>query len=151
MCIRDSFEEWTDPNFVINIWQQFGQHRSLLHLAQRKDEEGNLKLRELLSIVDAKSLYDHLSTETSGMASDRRTAIEVQIVRNSLDIQHGSVRWVDHPGMYADALTKLNGNIPLVHAMMEHGIIAITHESQTLLKHLHEGKRGSKAKLITTK
>ena len=59
-----------------------------------------------MSICDAKSSYDNLSSETSGTTADRRTAIEMQIIRASLDAQDGEIRWVDHTGMYADALTK---------------------------------------------
>ena len=66
-----------------------------------------------MSIGDAKSLYDHLSTETPGGANDRRTAIDIQIIRSSMGAQGATVRWVDHGGMYADAMTKRNGNIPL--------------------------------------
>ena len=35
----------------------------------------------VLSIGDAKSLYDLLRTETSGGANDRRTVIDIQIIR----------------------------------------------------------------------
>ena len=64
------------------------------------------KLTQLLTICDAKSLYDHLRNETAGCAEDRRTAIDVQITRSSLDAQDGEVRWVDHAGMYANGMTK---------------------------------------------
>ena len=73
-----------------------------------------MRLPKILSIGDAKSLYDHLRTETSGGANDRRTAIDIQIIRSSMEAQGATVIWVDHSGMYADAMTKTNGNIPLL-------------------------------------
>ena len=36
-------------------------------------------------------------------ANDRRTAIDIQIIRASMDAQGATVRWVDHSDMYADA------------------------------------------------
>ena len=79
-----------------------------------RSRDPNKELEQLLTICDAKSLYDHLSSETSGTTADRRTAIEVQIIRSSLDAQDGAVRWGDHSGMYADAMTKRNGNVPFL-------------------------------------
>ena len=51
-----------------------------------------VRFPEVLSIGDAKSLYDHLRTETSGGANDRRTAIDIQIIRASMDAQGATVR-----------------------------------------------------------
>ena len=87
-------------------------------------------------------MYDHLRTETSGGANDRRTAIDIQIIRASMDAQGAMVRWVDHSGMYADAMTKKNGNVPLLQMLLRTGRICITEESITLEKH----KRNSSSK-----
>ena len=67
-----------------------------------------MRFPKVLSIGEAKSLYDHLRTKTSGGANNRRTAIDIQIIRASMDAQGATVRWVDHSGMYADAMTKKN-------------------------------------------
>ena len=45
------------------------------------------------------------------------------------------VHWVDHSGMYADAMTKKNGNVPLLQMLLRTGRICITEESITLEKH----------------
>ena len=45
------------------------------------------------------------------------------------------MRWVDHSGMYADAMTKKNGNVPLLQMLLRTGRICITEESITLEKH----------------
>ena len=97
----------------------------------------------MLTICDAKSLYDHLSSETSGTAADRRTAIEMQIIRASLDAQDGEIRWVDHTGMYADALTKKNGNVPLLQILMRTAKVCITEHSAILDKHRLDPKSRS--------
>ena len=54
-------------------------------------------LKHSLAIIDAKSLFDYLAKDTVG-GQDRRTAIEIQIIREDLRHLQGQVRWVDHPG-----------------------------------------------------
>ena len=55
-----------------------------------------------------------------------------------MDAQGATVRWVDHSGMYADAMTKRNGNVPLLQMLMRKGRICMTEESVTLEKHKME-------------
>ena len=52
-----------------------------------------------------------------------------------MDAQGAMVRWVDHSGMYADAMTKKNGNVPLLQMLLRTGRRCITEESITLEKH----------------
>jgi len=131
--LRGLFEELTNPKFNIVEWRTYTRHRSLLTASRSVDPDK--KLRKYLSICDAKSLYDNLKNETAGIASDRRVAIDIQIIRGSLNDQDGEVRWVDHIGMYADALTKKNGNIPLIQLLMKTGKLIIHEEKLTLQKH----------------
>ena len=76
-----------------------------------------------------------MRTETSGGDNDRRTAIDIQTIRSSMGAQDATVRWEDHSGMYADALTKRNVNIPLLQILMRAGRICITEEAAILEKH----------------
>ena len=100
-----------------------------------RSSDAQMRLPKVLSIGDAKSLYDHLHTETSGGANDRRTAVNIQIIRSSMEVQGASVRWVDHGGMHADAMTKRNGNIPLPQILMRTGRMCITEEAAILERH----------------
>ena len=75
-------EESTNPNFSIVEWAARSRNRGLLIAARSSDAE--VRLPKVLSIGDAKSLYDHLRTETSGGANDRRTAIDIHIIRASM-------------------------------------------------------------------
>ena len=131
--IRGIFGEMTDPKFSIVEWRSRTRHHGLLVAARTVDPKRELP--KVLTICDAKSLYDHLHSETSGCTADRRTAIEIQIIRSSLDAQGADVRWVDHHGMYADAMTKRNGNIPLLQTMMRTARICISEEKAILEKH----------------
>ena len=64
-----------------------------------------------------------------------------------MDAQGALVRWVDHGGMFADATTKNNGNVPLLQMLMRTGRICITEESVTLEKQkLNPSSRSSSSK-----
>ena len=139
--IRGLFEELVNPKFDIVNWAARSRHRGLMVAARSSDADARLK--HVLSICDAKSLYDHLRTETSGCANDKRTAIDIQIIRASMDAQGATIRWVDHSGMYADAMTKRNGNTPLLQTLMRTGRVCITEESATLEKHRTDTKARS--------
>ena len=139
--VRGLFAELTDPFFDISHWSNRTTFRGLLTVARTVDP--TRELAQLLTICDAKSLYDHLHSETAGCTADRRTAIDIQIIRRSLDAQGGEVRWVDHSGMYADGMTKKNGNIPLVQMLMRTGRVCISSESATLEKHRVDPKSRS--------
>ena len=143
--IRGLFEELTNPSFNIVEWAAKSRNRGLMVAARSSDAK--LRLPKVLSIGDAKSLYDHLHTETSGGANDRRTAIDIQIIRSSMEAQDATVRWVDHGGMYADAMTRRNGNIPLLQILMRTGRTCITEEAAILERHqIQPSSRSSSSK-----
>ena len=69
-----------------------------------------------LSIVDAKSVFDTLSRNTGGSKADRRNAIELSVIRDSMSQIGSQVRWVPHGRMPADCMTKedpAKGNLAL--------------------------------------
>ena len=72
------FNELTLRDFNLKEWETSLRHRSLRVCPGKSEEDRNL------AVVDAKSLYDHLSKETCGHTADRRTAIEMQIIRQTL-------------------------------------------------------------------
>ncbi|CAK0875266.1 unnamed protein product [Prorocentrum cordatum] len=59
-----------------------------------------------VSVADAKGIYDTLSKLTSGTKSDRRAAIDLAVVRETMDRIGSAIRWVPHPHMPVDCLTK---------------------------------------------
>ena len=59
------------------------------------------------AVVDCKSLYDHATAPTSpGGTDDKRCAIDVLIIRESLGRLKCTLRWTPGDRMLADALTK---------------------------------------------
>ena len=74
----------------------------------RREARGRfLKKFELQAIVDCKSVYDHLQQYASpGSASDKRVAIDLVIIRETLQRIHGVIRWCPTWLQLAHALTK---------------------------------------------
>ena len=86
-------------------------------------EDSDEELKGGVGIVDAKSLYDHLSKETVGITSDKRTALEMQVIRQTLSETGTNVKWVPHPSMIVDALTKRHGNLSPLIELLESGVM----------------------------
>eukprot|EP00435_Cladocopium_sp_Y103_P014567 s4025_g3.t1 len=75
------YNEISTPDFELKQWEEAAKIRRLEALAK---DDIHPTLKEGLCLVDAKSLYDHLVKTTVGATEDRRTAIEMQVVRQSL-------------------------------------------------------------------
>ena len=67
---------------------------------------GSLGNRLTMLVTDCKSLYDHLSSQSSPTLDDRRTAIDIVILRDSIRRMQATLRWIPTNRMLADALTK---------------------------------------------
>ena len=63
--------------------------------------------RPPILVTDCKSLYDHLISPSAPTAiEDRRTSIDVVIIRESVKAMNANVRWVPTSHMLADAFNK---------------------------------------------
>ena len=70
--------------------------------------------------IDAKSVFDALIKECAGNRQDRRTAVDLAIVRETLKAHGSHIRWIPHPLMLADSMTKADrsaGNDALRHLL----------------------------------
>eukprot|EP00435_Cladocopium_sp_Y103_P021891 s1135_g5.t1 len=104
------------------------------------------KLHQIKSIVitDCKSLYDHLVSVSAPTAvEDRRTSIDVVILRQSLMRTRASIRWVPTNRMLADSLTKDAGDpTDLLRACIRESSyqisanVPLTPEERNVLEHL---------------
>lgn len=77
---------------------------------------------------DAKSLYDLLVNETTG-GSDKRTALDVQALREEIQELGGTIRWIEHMQMPADVLTKKQGRCEPLKQLLKEGVLGITEAS----------------------
>eukprot|EP00971_Amphidinium_carterae_P186924 3710393-Amphidinium_carterae.1 len=81
---------------------------SLSHYTVPLRREGQLARRAGQSLVtDAKALFDALQREASGSKQDRRAAVDLSIIQESMTRTGAEVRWVPHGRMLADPLTKI--------------------------------------------
>ena len=64
-----------------------------------------------------KRSYDHVHNETVGPGEDRRSAIDLSIIREDLSRPQMFLRWVDGKAQVADALTELHGVGDLLRAV----------------------------------
>ena len=63
--------------------------------------------RPAILATDCKSLYDHLISPSSPTAvDDRRTSIDIVIIRESIKLTASQIRWLPTNRMIADGLTK---------------------------------------------
>lgn len=88
-------------------------------------------MADAIAVVDAKSLFDVLANETNG-GSDRRTALDIQVLREELSELRGKIRWVEHLAMPADCLTKKQGRCDALLRLLETGELGLTAEATTL-------------------
>ena len=66
-----------------------------------------LARRPAILATDCKSLYDHLISPSSPTAvDDRRTSIDIVIIRESIKLLSAQIRWLPTNRMIADGLTK---------------------------------------------
>ena len=129
LWMRVMYLELTVPGFQVRNWRKhIGQQG---YVAFNKKKEGAEDLEDALAVVDAKSLYDLLINETTG-GSDRRTALDVQMLREELRELRGKIRWIEHMQMPADCLTKKHGRCDALKQLLRGGTFGITEESKTL-------------------
>lgn len=126
------YHEVMDPDFQLRNWRRSIQKSHYAAFTKHPEEE----LVNAVGVIDAKSLYDILVNETNG-GSDKRTALDIQALREELGELQGKVRWIDHLHMPADCLTKKHGKTEALIELLKTGRLGLTAESTTLKERLH--------------
>ena len=106
-------------------------------------EQENVPL--LISVADSKGNYDHLHDETVGPSEDRRSAIDLAIIREDLFRPQMFLRWVDGKAQVADALTKLHGDGDLLRAVCRQAFTVLV-EAHEIMAATHQEKQNRKKK-----
>ena len=87
-----------------------------------EDWEQQIASTPFIAITDSKSLYDTVSKcrNTASHISDKRTAIDVTILKSDFKKTQGQIRWVEGSRMVSDSLTKkMSGSF--LRSVMEKG------------------------------
>ena len=97
MSIATGTVEWMSLILTECLDGSFSMHECRDMLARRPP----------LIVTDCQSLYDHLTSPSAPTAvEDRRTSIDITIIRESIKATQAFVRWVPTNRMLADGLTK---------------------------------------------
>jgi hypothetical protein len=136
-----SGKEFGYSEFEVGRWEEWCGTRRKAVLPRFDANEQVCGLRRGLAVVVAKSLYDFLQKESTGGRDLRRSTL-VQVIRHALNALGCEIRWVDHPAMIVDGMTKLKGRIDAMTNFMREGKLCIMDESETLRLHQETSVRG---------
>ena len=114
------YNELSTPDFDLRAWERAARQRRIQAITNDGMDES---LKKSLCLVDAKSLFDHLVKTTVGIADDRRTAIEMQVIRQSMQETNTKIKWIRHEQMIVDCLTKRFGNKDPLYRFLSQGIL----------------------------
>lgn len=84
-------------------------------------------------ITDAKSVYDALAkpTNVASVVNDKRTAIDLALLRDEFKYRHAGIRWIDTHYQLADSLTKIM-HPWLLRSVLKNGDYQIRDELDTM-------------------
>lgn len=114
------YNELVQKDFDLQRWNEEAKKRRLVAMSH---DGANEKLQKSLCLVDAKSLFDHLIKTTIGSTEDRRTAIEMQCIRQLMQEVGATVKWIRHEQMLVDCLTKRVGNKAPLYQFLKSGCL----------------------------
>ena len=93
-----------------------------LNLRKWREQEN---VPHLIPATDSKGKYDHLYYETVGPSEDRRSAVDLAIIREGLSRPQMFLRWVDGKAQGADALTTLHDDGDLLRAVCRQALTVL--------------------------
>eukprot|EP00435_Cladocopium_sp_Y103_P044561 s170_g12.t1 len=105
-------------------------YRSLIR-QEGIDWETMIEPLEFGLITDAKSVYDALTCPTGSGSTDKRTTIDLAIIREYLRRHNGCIRWIDGSVQLADSLTKFM-TADFLRSVMQRGSYQLRAEYETL-------------------
>lgn len=88
---------------------------------------------ETTTVTDAKSLYDAVN-QPQYTGAEKRAALEICVIKDSLDSLGGQAKWVPHELNPADCLTKLAGNAAPLLELMRRSTYKVVAEEDELEK-----------------
>eukprot|EP00435_Cladocopium_sp_Y103_P060490 s2072_g22.t1 len=93
-------------------------------------------------VTDCKSLFDHLKSPSAPSLDDRRTSIDIIIIREGVRRMCASVRWLPTDRMLADSMTKESADaLDLLRACVKAGKYQISPEQDVLEWRANERQR----------
>jgi hypothetical protein len=124
--------------------------KALLPLVAIRREDCELhKWEKSQQAVDAKSVYDALQTHSPGSRQDRRSALELSMIRSRLRETGSTVRWIPHPLNPADMLTKADAAKAndALSSLLRTGRLCLSTEEAELRRKAGSSKAASRVQL----
>ncbi|CAE7242722.1 engB [Symbiodinium sp. CCMP2592] len=122
------YTELVDSSFDLESFRRDIKSKADVVLQKSNADE---ILRESLSVIDAKSLYDNL-VKDGNQPQDKFTALDVAIAREKIDGMGVQVRWVEHQSMIVDCLTEVKGSKQALFDLLESGTFRLEAEGELL-------------------
>ena len=116
-------------------WHRFLLLEALGHQLNSSQWEAQLAAIPYIAVTDSRSLYDCMNKLVCSytQTEDKRTAIDIAILKDDLKKSGGHARWVAGNNMVADALTKrMKGDF--LRAVCNKGKWTLTHHGNQLLR-----------------
>lgn len=109
-----------------------------LHLSAREWHREVAQL-PFICVTDSKSLYDTICkcTNPASQCEDKRTSIDISLIKQEIAELNGNIRWIDGRTMLADSLTK-ESKADLLRHVMSTGQWSILEEGSALQRKLLE-------------
>lgn len=106
-----------------------------LHLHQWEQQ---LAEHPYIAVTDSKSLYDTATKcrNTSSHIDDKRTAIDLTILKDDMNRSNGQVRWVAGTNMLSDSLTKKMSST-FLKKVMKNGQWSLSEKGHQMLFDIH--------------
>ena len=102
---------------------------------------GREEVTPLISVTDSKGSHDYLRSGTTSPSEDRRSAIDLAIIRDNLSRPRMFLRWIDGKAQVADALTRLHGNGDLLRAVCRQAFTELVEATEIMTARRQE-RRG---------
>eukprot|EP00971_Amphidinium_carterae_P092284 1827116-Amphidinium_carterae.1 len=134
MSLRLSHAEWAMEWWKLAVDCNYDLRQRVQNAHQidvRPVVKKNVEIPKLLAVTDAKSLFDTVNKE-SYSHTERRAALEVAVIRDSLNILSGQIRWIPHSMNAAYCLTKLGANAQAMIALLASGWLQLKSEDGIL-------------------
>ena len=104
-----------------------------------------------ISVNDSKGNQDHPHNETVGSSEDRRSAIDLAIIREDLSRPQMFLRWVDGKARVADALTELHGDGDLLRAVCRQAFMVFVEVPEIMAGRRQEKREWKSVRSLWTK
>ena len=119
-------------------WHRFMLCETMQAEMELNTWESQLTQVPFIAVTDSRSLYDTITKcrNSSAHIDDKRTAIDLSILKGDLVRTKGQVRWIEGKNMISDSLTKKMSSV-FLRSIMSRGLWSLNEKGFQSLADLH--------------